>query len=254
MICSSAHAQIFVEQGKVEHLVHPGDRIAQSVFIDNTTNKDVAVKIYWEDFSYQAPYDGSKKFSPAGTLKSSLANWVKFSPRNTVIPPYGKSEIAYTINVPANASGGYYGVLFVEPQTNMLAGGDKGVRIITRVGSLFFVETGDRNKKADLQQATFQNAQFKAEMVNTGNVVLLPELSYYILDREGLAVDRGQLKKNYVPPGAVVPVELALGRDLKAGDYTLVLTFDLQDGDVLVKEIEFSKSSDVEYRLRAIRD
>ena len=254
LICSPAHAQVFIEHGKVNLLIHAGEHVSDTVSIDNTTNKSVRVRIYWEDFAYQPPFDGAKKFAPASTLKSSLAQWVQFSPRYFDLPAFGKAKISYVIDVPSNAQGGYYGVLFVEPQNKGISDSDKGVRIITRVGCLFFVETGDRNKDASLDQVTVDGGVLKARLRNNGNVIFLPQSSYYIMDREGLAVDRGELKKYYLPPGESADVGLPLSKDLSPGDYTLVLTFDLQDGDVLVKEIDLTKNSDIEYKVHAIRD
>lgn len=250
----SAFAQVFIEQGKVEHLVSPGEKISAEVTIDNTTGKSVKVSIYWEDFMYQSPFDGAKKFAAAGTLPTSMAKWIQFSPRELILPAFGKASIAYVIQVPPNASGGYYGVLFVEPHNKELNTTDKGVRIITRVGSLFFVETGDRQKSARLDQVEFHSSELNAKLYNEGNVVLIPQASYYVMDREGIALDRGQLKKNYIPMNAAVDLSIAMSDDLPLGDHTLVLTIDLQDGDVLVKEIEFTKSSNKQYRLKTIRD
>lgn len=210
--------------------------------------------MYWEDFSYIAPFDGAKKFSPAATLKTSLASWVQFSPQYMDLGPFAKMQIKYVIEVPSNAKGGYYGVLFIEPQNKGISDTDKGVRIITRVGSLFFVETGDRNKKASLGEATMDNGIFKARLTNEGDVILLPRSSYYIMDREGLLADRGELKNYYLPPDKSTDIEMSLPQGLKKGDYTLVLTFDLQDGDVLVKEVDISKNSDFDYKLHTIRD
>ena len=254
MFCLPVHAQVFVEQGKVNLLVHPGEHVSDTVTIHNTTGKSVKARIYWEDFSYQPPFDGAKKFAPASTLKTSLAKWIQFSPRDLVLPAFGKVNISYSIDVPSNAQGGYYGVLFVEPQNPELSGPDKGVRIITRVGCLFFVETGDRSKEASVDQIFVNGNILKGRLRNQGNVVLLPQSSYYIMDREGLAADRGELKKRYLPPGESVDFDLPLSKDLSPGEYTLVLTFDLQDGDVLVKEIEFTKNSDIQYQVRTIRD
>lgn len=252
--CVSAHAQVFIEQGKVNHVVSPGDQLSDSVTVHNTTDGNVRVRMYWEDFVYVAPYDGAKKFAPAATLGSSLASWVQFSPQYTELGPFAKTQIKYTIKVPSNARGGYYGVLFVEPQNKGMSDTDKGVRIITRVGSLFFVETGDRTKKASLKDATIDNGVFKARLTNEGDVVLLPQSSYYIMDRDGLMADRGELKKYYLPPEATADVELPISKTLVPGEYTVVLTFDLQDGDVLVKEIDISKNSDFDHKLHSIRD
>lgn len=253
-LCASAHAQVFIEQGKVNLLVHPGEHVSGAVTVDNTTGKSVKARIYWEDFAYQPPFDGAKKFAPASTLKASLAKWVQFSPRDLVLPAFGKANISYSVDVPANAQGGYYGVLFIEPQNLDLTGPDKGVRIVTRVGCLFFVETGDRNKDASVDQVAVNGNILKGRLRNEGNVVLLPQSSYYIMDREGLAADRGELKKYYLPPGESADFDLSLSNDLSKGEYTLVLTFDLQDGDVLVKEIELTKNSDIEYKVRTVRD
>lgn len=254
LVCSPAHAQVFLEQGKVNLLVHPGEHINDTVTVDNTSGKAVKVKVYWEDFSYQPPFDGAKKFAPAGTIKTSLVKWVQFSPRSLDLPPFGKANISYVIDVPSDAHGGYYGVLFVEPQNLNFKEGDKGVKIITRVGCLFFVETGDRIKKATVDKISVHGNVLKGQLRNGGNVVLLPQSSFYMMDREGLAADRGELKKYYLPPGESADLELPLSRDLSTGEYTLVLTFDLQDGDVLVKEIELSKISETEYRVRSVRD
>ncbi len=255
LLCVPVHAQVFIEQGKVNLTVQPGDHISDSVAVNNTTNKSVRVRIYWEDFAYQSPFEGAKKFAPASTLKSSLAKWVQFSPRYFDIPPFAKSKISYTIDVPPNAKGGYYGVLFVEPQNEGPDGVQKGVRIITRVGSLFFVETGDRSKTASLENVSVSGGVLKARLRNTGDVILLPQSSYYIMDRDGLAADRGELKKYFLPPGESADLQLPLSKDLAPGnDYTLVLTFDFEDGDVLVKEIDITKNSDIEYALKTIRD
>lgn len=254
LLSPSADAQVFIEQGKVNLLVVQGERVSDSVTVHNTTGKTVRARIYWEDFAYQTPYDGAKKFAPAATLKSSLATWVQFSPRYIDLGPFAKAQIKYVIEVPSNARGGYYGVLFVEPQNKDISDTDKGVRIITRVGSLFFVETGDRNKKASLSDASINTGVFKARLTNEGDVILLPQSSYYIMDREGLLADRGELTKYYLPPEKSVDIQLPLAKSLSPGDYTLVLTFDLQDGDVLVKEIELTKNSDYDYKLHSIRD
>ncbi len=249
----TASAQVFIEQGKVNLTAHPGDPLGGDVTVNNTSDKEINVKIYWEDFVYQSPYDGAKKFMPAGTSDRSLAKWIQFSPREIVLPSFGKKKISYTIAVPASAQGGYYGVLFVEPEIPDLKL-DKGVKIITRVGSLFFVETEGSIKQASVEGLTFTGSRLQGKFANNGNVILLPQATYYIMDRESIVADRGELKQQYLPPAAVLDIDLELKPELAPGDYTLVLTFDLQSGDVVVKEVDFTKNSDSEYVLKTVRD
>jgi hypothetical protein len=47
---------------------------------------------------------------------------------------------------------------------------------------------------------------------------------------------------------------LAFNRDLDPGAYTLVMTITLEDGDVLVKEIDFQKSDPSTFKIIEIRD
>jgi len=249
----TASAQVFLEQGKVNLTVQPGETVTGEITINNTGNKELGVKMYWEDFVYQPPFDGNKKFMPAGTAPSSLSRWVQFSPRNAVLPSFAKKKIGYTIQVPADAKGGYYGVLFIEPENEDL-NSDKGVKIITRVGCLFFVETDDKIKQASLDDIAISGSQLTGKFTNKGNVILLPQSTYYVMDRESIIADRGELKAQYIPPSESSDIDVPFNDSFLPGDYTLVLTFDLQDGDVVVKEVDFTKNSDSDFSLKTVRD
>jgi hypothetical protein len=255
LVLGSPHAgaQVFIEQGKVNLSAKPGEPLGGDVTVNNTSDKELNVKIYWEDFTYQPPYDGAKKFLPAGTSPLSLAKWIQFSPRELVLPPFAKKKISYTISVPADAKGGYYGVLFVEPETPDLKL-DKGMKIITRVGSLFFVETEDSVKQASVENLAFNGSRLQGKFINQGNVILLPQATYYIMDRESIVADRGDLKKHYLPPSEAFDIDIEMNSELSPGDYTLVVTFDLDAGDVVVNEVDFTKNSDTDYVLKTVRD
>jgi hypothetical protein len=253
LLAFPGRAQVFIEQGKVQATVKPGDNFGGDVTVNNTSNKELKVKIYWEDFLYQPPFDGNKKFLPSGTSDVSLGKWIQFSPHEAVLPPYAKMKIAYTIHLPTFAKGGYYGALFVEPETPELKM-EKGVRIITRVGSLFFIETDNKSKQAVVEDIALNGATLTGKFVNKGNVILIPNVTYYIMDTQSVIADRGDLKKYYLPASQSFDFSLPLKADLASGDYTLVLTFDLDEGDVVVKEVDFTKNSDSDFILKTVRD
>jgi len=146
----TARAQLFIEEGKVTLAVSSGERVSKSFLIHNTSADSMPVKVYWEDFQYQPPYDGAKLFLAAGTVPGS-ASFVDqlFSPR-IHSPGFGTQKIDYMINVPDKIEGGHYGVLFFEKAGNPVKD-VTGVTIITRVGCLFFIEAKDKKKTAALQ-------------------------------------------------------------------------------------------------------
>lgn len=240
-----ASAQIFAETGKINLEAAPGQAISDSMMVHNTSNQGVKVKAYWEDFTYQPPFDGTKKFLPAGSAKDSMSSWVSFSPQEFTLAPFAKQAIAYVIKVPEDFKGGHYGVMFFERQDDNQPMVDEatGVRIVTRVGSLFFLVPENKDKSAAIENLNLSGGQLTGDLQNQGDVILIPSATFYVLDPEGMVVDRGEVQSLYLPPGEKGNFTVQLKDDLPAGQYTVVFTFDLQDGDVLVKEVDFEKSS-----------
>jgi len=236
ILATDANAQLFLEQGKVVIAVSPGEHSSGSLLIHNTSSDKSIVKVYWEDFEYKTPYDGTKEFLPAGTAPGSASQWVIFSPQVFTLPAFGRQKIDYTVTVPSTIKEGHYGVLFFERSSDPL-NSDTGVTLVTRVGCLFFIEPKEKNKKADLQNMGIKDSSFTTTFVNQGNVVLIPHTTYYIMEGEGVVLIRGEAKKLYVPPGASASLEIPLKKKFKPGQYTLVVNSDLEDGDVVVKEI-----------------
>lgn len=229
-------AQLFLEEGKVVLAVSPGERVNKSITVANTTNKEINVRAYWQDFEYQPPYAGSKSFLPEGTTKLSANKMVSFSPQVFKLAGFGKQKIDYSINVPANATGGYYGVLFFEKNPDPLEV-KMGLSIVTRVGTLFFIESKDKSKKSEINSVVVNADKITGAYHNQGNAILIPRMTYNVFDKEGLVADRGELKKLYVPPGASANWEIGLPKGLSAGKYALVLNTDLDDGDMIVTEL-----------------
>ena len=241
---SIAHAQFVIEQGKIVVSVSPGQRINDSIMIHNSTDQEQDVRVYWEDFEYVAPFDGTKNFMPAGVAKDSASKWISFQPQEFRIAPFGKQKIEYSLNIPQDIQGGHYGVLFFEKSSKDLGKDATGMTIVIRMGSLFFIEAKDgKNKQAALENIKVADGKITADFMNQGNVVLIPNSTYYIMDQDGLVADRGDVKKLYTPPGGIAPFEIVLPGTLKAGTYTLVINSDLEEGDVVVREIELMKDA-----------
>ncbi len=239
LIGTEAKAQLFLEQGKLSLAVSDAERSNGSVTLHNTSSDPVEVKVYWEDFEYKSPYDGTKNFSPAGTGRNSASKWVAFTPQVFTIPAFGRQKIDYTLTVPDTITEGHYGVLFFESNGAPMAG-DKGVTLVTRVGCLFFIEPKQKNKKSDIQDIKSDKKGFTVNFVNQGNIVLIPKTTYYVMEDEGLVVSRGETEKLYVPPGVSASLEIPLKSPLKEGRYTLVINSDLEEGDVVIKEVELA--------------
>ncbi len=250
---ATANAQLFLEEGKVVLAVEPGERVNKSMYVSNTTNKELSVRAYWQDFEYQPPYEGAKAFVPEGTTKLSASKMMSFAPLVFKLAPFGKQKIEYSINVPNDAKGGYYGVLFFEKAPDPLEA-QMGISIVTRVGSLFFIETKSRSKQSTVTNVNVKDDKVVGTFNNQGDVILIPRMTYNVFDKEGLVADRGELKKIYVPPGASADWEMAMPIKLGVGQFSIVLNTDLDEGDVIVTEMNVSIDDAGHLKVENVKD
>ncbi len=211
--------------------------------VENPSEEEINVKAYLEDFVYTAPFDGAKNFFPPATTKHSSASWVTFSPQEFKLGPFGKSNVNYVINVPSGISGGYYTVLFFETAMGSIPDPEKeGANILVkgRLGSLFQLETKDSVRTAEIKDITAISKNIHANISNIGNTNLVCKGNFYVMDSSGNVYDRGKLKDIYLSPEDSAAFTMSLGADIPSGNYIEVLSFDLEKGDVLVREIDFS--------------
>lgn len=239
-IYSFAYAQIRPNKSEVRLQINPGEKITDSIIVENISDKEILVKAYFEDLLYPAPFTGIKDTKPLGTIPYSCGKWVTVIPQEVLIPVKGKQELSYTINVPKDAKGGYYGVLYLEKAKDAVDAG-VSVGLIIRVGCSFFLETKDKINAAKLEDIVIDSTSFNGNLSNTGNALLVSQGTYYVLDEKGVVVDRGNIEKYFLFPKGKATFTAKFAKPIPQGNATLVISFELGEGKALLKEIDFSK-------------
>lgn len=253
-IANLAQAQILMEKSKVNLTVAPGETVVDHINLHNTGEITKSIKIYWEDFEYIHPFNGKKTFLPPGTSQYSMSDWITYAPIEVTIPPKSKKKIDFTINVPIDAVGGHYGVLFFEDIPTGGTGSNVGVSIITRLGSLFYIDSTNKDKSATIEDIKVYDDEFVGKFLNQGNIFMIPKGVYYVMDKDGLVVTRGEVGKIYLPPSAKTSFSVSLADVKRPGEYMLVLTFDLDEGDSVVSEIDFLINQDRSLHIHQVRN
>lgn len=250
---SFVHAQIVPDAREIKLVINPGQETKGSLNLENLSDKDVTIKAYFEDFIYSAPYAGIKKFHPLGTLKRSCGKWISLLPENFILPAKTKQQVSYTIKVPKEAKGGYYGVLFFErAPTGSI--GEKGISLVVRTGCSFFLETSDAIRKGEIKDIVADKGAISGSILNSGNVALISEGSFNIIDKKGMIFDRANIKKFYIPEQEQAKFTVNITDKVPAGNLTLVINFDLEGGKPIVKEVDFSKDKAGNLKILKIAD
>ena len=81
------------------------------------------------------------------------------------------------------------------------------------------------------------------DFTNSGNSFLHAKGVFYVMDNEGMIYDRGELRELYLLPGDSAGMVIDLSKSTSTGVYTMVVTFDMEEDDALIKEIDFSLDS-----------
>jgi hypothetical protein len=243
-----------IDNPKITIELSVGQNYSDSIMVTNPSQEAVAVKAYLEDFAYVSPFDGEKSFHAPGTGNFSLANWISFSPQEFTISPYGRQKVNLSIRPDTEFSFVHCGVLFFETSIGVTYEAGKAINVLGRIGSLIFVEPKGKTKQASLQDVEGSIRSLGGNFTNSGNSFLHVQGVFYVMNKEGMIYDRGQIQELYLLPGDTASVAINLAKDLSAGIYTMVVTFDMEDDDALIKEIDFSLDSSGKARVLEARD
>ncbi|MFH1938920.1 MAG: hypothetical protein ABIK21_02060 [bacterium] len=244
-----------ISDPKINLKVKKGEVLPGRIKAENPSSGEIKVKVYLEDFAYIPPYDGTKKFLPSGSTEFSCSPWISFSPQEFKLPAFGARFVDYSIRVPPDAKGSYYAVLFFETALGEIEE-EPGynVKVLGRVGSLIFLEAEGGLKQAEVKDIEAEGEEIKGEFLNLGDVFINSISSYFIMDEEGMAVDRGKLQDLYLFPKDKASFVISLSKKIPTGKLSLICTFDLGEGDILVKEVDFIKDANGFIKIIEIRD
>lgn len=239
----------FINKSKIRIAISPGQRGYGEIIMENPTEKERSMRLYLEDWYYLPAADGTKEFIPAGTFSRSCASWISFSPAEFIIFPFSKQKISYSIQVPEDASGGYYAALFFETllgQTEQAKEGmSAGMDLNVRIASLFYIETtGTVKRKVAIdnlkleKEPSSERLLIQLDFTNTGNTDITAGGTFHIMDKKGLISARGEFKDVYTFPGDKAKLNALWKERIPKGKYDLVLTLNL--GKAL-EEVKFGR-------------
>ena len=191
---------------------------------------------------------------PRGTTSRTISDYITFSPENFSLEPYGSKTVNFTISPTKPLKETLCGVLFFETTIGSSMDEGKAIDVLGRLGSLIFIDPAEGKKAAAFSSPEGGGRKISGVIANTGNIFLSAMGTFYVMDSSGKVLDRGQTAEVYLMPGDKRPLEIKFSSSLPEGNYTAVVTFDMQDNEMFTKEVDFSLSSAGEVTVTGSRD
>jgi hypothetical protein len=164
----------------------PGKTVTEELRIKNEATEAEGIKV------------GLMKFGATGelgrpdlydlTAKDTYASWVHFSPQQFLAQPNVWNTVKMTINIPANASLGYYLAVTFSPANQ--PGGRDVTNLRGSAAQLVLLNVESPNEKRSLQLTNFSTnhklyeylpADFNIRVHNNGNIYLPPTGNIFIM-------------------------------------------------------------------------
>ncbi|MFK7982110.1 MAG: hypothetical protein AB8G86_19170 [Saprospiraceae bacterium] len=248
----SAYCSIVVINGLTHiHEANNGEIVRGVIEIQNTGFETRAVRVYQKDYLFS--HSGEVFYNEPNSNPRSNAQWIDFSPSYLELAPQQKTVINYEITIPTGQelTGSYWSVLMVEgilpiapelPKNglNISTIMRYAVQVATNIGAsgthnLEFIEA--KLDKID------GNPVGSVALVNSGERLLMPEVSIELFNEEGQSVSIVKTTKKKIYPGTSTRFFLDLG-DLPEGTYQAVVLADCSEEDVFGLNLSLALGDD----------
>lgn len=237
MVAFTATAQTaaVLDPANALHTVAAGSTISERVNVQNPGQFPLELQIYLADWKHSQT--GSFEFLDAGTLDSSLLDWISFPSEPLSIAANGHSTIDYTVTVPSDAlPGTYWGVLFVESRPGDVPPGVAATTFSVRVGHIIYVNVPELTSSGAITGIFGESPQSEADPFrviglysNSGNSMQIIQGALTVRDSNGSTVIEVEIPRRVVLPQSTRAIVVNLVGPLPAGNYTAVLVLDYGD-------------------------
>lgn len=213
-----------------------GQVISSSFFIGNNEEEPLIIEI--ETLDWRRDEFGNLVFEEPNTHPRSIASWIEFDPKQFVLGPDSSQEINFTVTVPQEATGSYWGGFLADVKTETAAQQEEegvGVQIGTKFLIKIFIETqAGSNRDGDLikvQRLGLNPLTIAISFRNTGNIRLQDVLGRVeIRDLQGNTIRSMTIDEFSVLPSDTRTIEVidgaARGDTLAPGRYLVLVILD----------------------------
>jgi len=185
--------------------------------------------------------------------ENSLANWIKFNPREFTLPPKSRRSIRFVVIPEGRIADRREYWCFMELESlvqNEATATDSlnrtmTVRVVPSILVPIFAKKGKVPYGAEISKSTISGEaapRIESVLVNTGRGHLFVDGVFEVLDASGDIIQEGGMGRTYLMPGNERMFRAGLRDDLPEGEYVVRLEYSSsQLSDPVRDEISFNR-------------
>lgn len=182
---------------KTYHKFQPGKPGTGTFIIESFSDKVTNITVSVADFDIDE--EKGEVNLETKTHKNSLIKYISISPQKFDLKPHHKQKIRYTINLPKDARGSFWCVVFFKSKpTERIRG--TGIKIAARIGSYVFQTTPNSTPKLSLSKIAADKENFIVTITNSGEAIAVPEIVAKIIDAKGKVIQAKNIENKVAFP------------------------------------------------------
>lgn len=246
---------ISVDKSKVYFQQDPGEISSQVINVSNPTDEDLYLDLTVMD--WQRNIEGEKEYSTAGSLPTSCAKWVKFSPQNTFIPAKGSLQLTIHMQVPEDypmERGVANSMLMLKQNkpyqyTTVDENALKSqINVLFQMGvHIYYTPPELQRKGLEINNYWQENNLVNLDLTNVGDVILESQVEVEVVNQNTGAIfklTQEARKLSFLPKDRRI-LHFELLKDLPSGKYSAMAVVDIgadEDLEVATMEFEYKNS------------
>lgn len=220
---SASEYALGISPAIIEHVAQPETSISTQVIIANNTHFPLPIK------GSIRPFLATEKIEEPLLPRFDASQWIQIEPRDFILQPGERKEIAIVITAPVDAEpGGHYATLIFEPLIPREALTYDSTISLARISSLvLLIVPGDIVPSLSVKDwtlatwKTFGPLTASLNIANDGNVHLLPQITITTYNLFGQSIDSTTINTATIMPGTVREFTLESAKHLLIGPYYL---------------------------------
>ena len=236
---SSADLSVDVSPAKYELQTQPGKQETFPITVRNTSNATMHIVASLSD--YVLGPTGNYAFAPPGKSPYSLSKQITINPREFDLEPGAFTQVRFSVDVPANASGEYNNLVFFTTRPTRKGG---GLSIVERIASKVYVMIPETTHISgdvdDVKAQSLDDGQhYLVGFRNTGNAHVY--LSGRVeIKQGGTVVERIAFPQGLLVERAGKRLIDAAGKKLAPGSYSVVALVDYGGPNLVAGQANFT--------------